>query len=128
MRHSFFGSFLCLNQLLGILLSSRDNHGLFKIILLGREGILIGEAHLMVTDSNYVTVLQRMFLDQLPVDVCTVGTVEIFKEGVVQDIDDQRVVAADCRIIDPDIIVRQAPDCVALFRHVVFSKDLIVQT
>src|SRR3979490_3177952 len=68
-----------------------------------------------------------MFLDQLAVDVRAVGTVQVFQERIVQNIDDERVVTAHRRIVDTNIVVRQAPDRVALFIHVVFCEDLTIQ-
>ena len=72
--------------------------------------------------------LQRVFLDQLAVDVGAIGAVEVFKKRIIQDVDDQRVVAADSRIVDTDIVIREAPDRVALLVHVVFGHYLTVET
>jgi hypothetical protein len=82
----------------------------------------------MMTDRNNVTVLQRVFLDQLAIDVSAIGAVQVFKKGIVQNIDDQGVMAAHRRVIDPDIVIRKATNGVTLFGHVVFSQNLIVQT
>jgi hypothetical protein len=37
-----------------------------------------------------------MLLDELAVDVGAVGAVQVFQEGIVKNIDDQRVVASCC--------------------------------
>jgi hypothetical protein len=42
-----------------------------------------------MTDGYDIAVLQRVLLDQLAVDVGAVGAVEVFEEGVVQDVDNQ---------------------------------------
>src|SRR5271170_1779142 len=81
----------------------------------------------MVPDGDDIPVLHRMFLDQLTVDVGAVGAVQILQKGVIEDIDDERVVAAHGRIVDTNIVVRKAPDRVALLVHVVFREDLSVQ-
>ncbi len=72
--------------------------------------------------------LQCVFLDQLAVDIGAVGAVQILEERIVQNIDDQGMVTADGRIIDPYIVVRQASNRVSLFGHVVLSQDLAIQT
>ena len=82
----------------------------------------------MVADCDDVSVLQRVLLDQFTVDICAVGAVQVFQERVVENIDDQRVMSADCRIVDANIVIRKTPDGVAFLGHVVFSQDLIVQT
>jgi hypothetical protein len=71
--------------------------------------------------------LQRVFLDQLAIDVGAIGAVEILKEGVIEDIDYERVVSTDRRVIDTYIVVRQTTNRVPLFGHVVFSQDLVIQ-
>ena len=69
-----------------------------------------------------------MFLDQLAIDVSTVGAVEILEERIVEDINDQRVVPADGRVVDTNVVVREPPDRVALLIHVVFGEDRAIQT
>jgi hypothetical protein len=81
----------------------------------------------VVADGDDVAVLQGMLLDELAVDVGAVGAVQILKKRIIEDVDDQRVVAADRRIIDAHIVIRQAPNGVALLGHVVFSHDLTIQ-
>ena len=49
-----------------------------------------------------------MLFDQLTIDVCAIGAVQILKKGVVQDVNDERVVTTDCRIIDADIVIGQS--------------------
>ena len=80
-----------------------------------------------MTDCDDVTVLQGVFLDQLAVDVGAVGAVQILEKGIIENIDNERVMPTDSRVIDTHIVVRQAPDRVALFGHVVFGQDLVVQ-
>ena len=72
--------------------------------------------------------LQRVLLDQLAVDVGAIGAVQVLEERIVEDIDDQRVVAADRRVVDADVVVREAPDRVALLVHVVFGQYLAIET
>ena len=81
----------------------------------------------MMADRDDVARLQCVFLDQLAIDISAIGAVQVLKERVIQDIDDQRVMATDGRIINPHIVVGKAPNRVALFRHVVFGQDLIVE-
>jgi hypothetical protein len=81
----------------------------------------------VVADRDHIAVLQRVLLDQLAIDVGAVGAVQILEERVVEDIDDQRMVAADGSVVDADVIVREAPDRVALLVHVVFRHNLAVQ-
>jgi hypothetical protein len=76
-----------------------------------------------MTGGDHIAVLQGMLLDELAVDVGAVGAVEILEKRIVEDVDDQRVMAADRRIVDADVIVREAPDRVALLVHVVFRED-----
>ena len=57
-------------------------------------------------DRDDIAVLQGMFLDQLTVNVGTVGAVEVFQKRIIQDIDDQRVMSAHGRIIDTHIVIR----------------------
>jgi hypothetical protein len=68
-----------------------------------------------------------VLLDQLAVDVRAVGAVEIFEERVVENVDDQRVVAAHRRIVDADVVVRQPTDGVTLLVHVVFGHYLTIE-
>jgi len=42
-----------------------------------------------VTDGDHIAVLQGMFLDQLAVDVGPVGAVQVLKEGVIEDINNE---------------------------------------
>ena len=112
----------------GVLLSRRNDHGLFELILLGCAGLLIGETKLMVTNRDDITMLQSVFLDQLAVDVGAVGAVQILEKRIVQNIDDQGMVATDSGIIDAHIVVRKASNRVTLFGHVVLSQNLAVQT
>ena len=109
-------------------LPRRNDHGFLELVLFLLVGLLIGEAELVMTDGNDIAMLQRMLLDQLAVDVGAIGAVQILEKGIVQDVDDEGVVAADGRIVDPNVVIRQPPDGVALLRHVVFSQHLAVQT
>jgi hypothetical protein len=69
-----------------------------------------------------------MLLDELAVDVGAIGAVQVFQKGVIENIDNQRVMTTDSGIVDANIIIGQAPDRVPLLRHVVFSQNLVVQT
>ena len=70
----------------------------------------IGEAQLMVADRDHVAVLQRVLLDELAVDVGAVRAVEILEKRVVENVDDQRVMTADCSVVDANIVIRQAAE------------------
>ncbi len=86
------------------------------------------ESQLVMANGDYVAMLQGMLLDQLAVDIGSVGAVQIFQKRIVEDIDYQGMMATDSRVVDSNIIVRQPPDRITLFRHVVFSQNLVVQT
>ena len=78
----------------------------------------------MVTNRDDITVLQRMFLDQFSIDIGAVGAVQVLKEGIAENIDYQRVMPAYGRVVDTHVVVRQAPDGIALLVHIVFGHDL----
>jgi hypothetical protein len=78
-------------------------------------------------DGHDVAVLERVLLDQLAVDVRAVGAVEVFEERVVEDVDDQRVMAAHRGIVDADVVVRQPANRVTLLVHVVFGHDRTIE-
>src|ERR1700676_2156953 len=46
---------------------------------------------------------------------------------IINILNDERVMTANRRIVDTNIVVRKAPDRVALFVHVVFREDLTIQ-
>jgi len=98
-----------------------------NVVLFGFRHFLVRETKLVVPDGDDVAMLQRMLLDQLAVDVGAIGAVQVFEEGIVEDIDDERVVPTDGWIVDADIVVGQAANRVPLFGHVVFGQDLVVQ-
>ena len=104
-----------------------DDHGLLELVLLRVAVLAVDEAQLVVSDRDDIAVLHRMLLDQLAVDVGAIGAVQVLQEGVVENVDDERVMSAHRRIIDPDVIVRKAPYRVALLVHVVFREDLTIQ-
>jgi hypothetical protein len=81
----------------------------------------------MVSDGDHIAMLQRMLLDQLAVDVGTVGAVQVLEERIVEDVDDQRVVPGDGSIVDADVVIRQPPDGVTLLVHVVFRHHLTIE-
>jgi hypothetical protein len=68
-----------------------------------------------------------MLLDQLAVDIGAIGAVQVLKERVVEDVDDQGVMTADRRVVDADIVIRQSPDGVTLLVHVVLGHHLAIQ-
>jgi hypothetical protein len=100
-----------------------DDHGLFELVLFGLAVLAVDEAQLMMADGDDIAMLHGVFLDQLAVDVGAIGAVQVLQEGIVENIDDERVVAAHRRIIDTNIVVREAPYGVALLVHVVFRED-----
>jgi len=83
-----------------------DDHGLFEFVLLDIAILAVDETQLMVTDGDDVAMLHRVLLDQLAIDVGAIGAVQVLQEGVVQNVDDERVMAAHRRIVDTDIVVR----------------------
>jgi hypothetical protein len=104
-----------------------DDHGLFELVLF-RLGILaIDEAQLVMPDRDDIAMLHGMLFDQLAIDIGAVGAVQVFEEGIVQNIDDERVVSAHRWVVDTNIVVREAPYGVALLVHVVFREDLTIQ-
>jgi hypothetical protein len=72
--------------------------------------------------------LQGVLFDQLAVDVSAIGAVQIFKKGIVQNINDQGMVTTDGRVIDTHIVVGEASNRVSLFGHVELSQNLRIQT
>ena len=101
-----------------------DHHGLFEFVL---RFIVLGEAQLVMSDRYDIAVLQGMLLDELAVDVSAIGAVQVLKERVIEDIDDQRVMATDSTIVDADVIVRETANRVPLLVHVVFRHHLAIQ-
>jgi hypothetical protein len=47
-----------------------------------------------------------MLFDEFAVDVSAVGAAEVFQEGVVEDGDDEGVLAADSEIVYLDVVIR----------------------
>ena len=68
-----------------------------------------------------------MLLDQPAVDVGAVGAVEVLKERVIEDIDNQGMVSADRGVIDPNVIVLETANRVPLLGHVVLGENLPVE-
>jgi len=89
--------------------------------------LIVDVAQLMVADRDDVAVLQRVLLDELAVDVGAVRAVQVLEEGVVQDVDEQRVMTTDRGVVDANVVIRQATDRVAFLGHVVFRQGLAVQ-
>src|SRR5579859_3044235 len=104
-----------------------DDHGLFELVLLRIAVLAVDEPQLVMADGDDIAMLHGVLLDQLPIHVRAVGAVQVFEERVVQNIDDERVMTAHRRVIDADVIIRKAPNRVALLVHVVFREDLTVQ-
>src|SRR6185437_6775464 len=88
---SFFRRFARRTDLLDRARGGLDHHGLLELVLLL---VILDKAQLMMPDSDDIPVLQRMLLDELAVDVGAVGAVQVLEEGVVQDVDDERVMTA----------------------------------
>jgi len=107
--------------------NSGDDHRLFEVVLFRLALLAVDEAQLVVSDRDDVAMLHGVFLDELAVDIGAIGAVQVFQKRIVQNIDDERVVAAHRRIVDTNIVIRKAPNGVALFVHVVFREDLTVQ-
>ena len=89
--------------------------------------VFLDEAQLVVSHRHDVAVLQGMLLDELAVHVRAVRAVQILEERVVEDVDDQRVMTRHRRVIDADVVVREAANRVPLLVHVVFGEDLVIQ-
>ena len=104
-----------------------DDHGLLELVLLGIAVLAVDEAQLMMADGDHIAMLHGVLLDQLAVDVRAIGAVQVLEERVVQNVDDERMMAAHRRVIDADVVVRKAPNRVALLVHVVFREDLTIQ-
>jgi hypothetical protein len=66
-RRRSFRSLLGFRELLGTLLSARNDHGLFEFVLFGLGHFLVREAQLVMADGDDITVLQRMLFNQLAV-------------------------------------------------------------
>ena len=109
-------------------LARLDHERALEFVLLGALDLAVHEPQVVMADRDDVAVRQGMLLDQLAVDVGAVRAVQVLEEGVVEDVDDQAVMTADGRIVDADVVVRQATDRVPLLGHVVFGQDLAVQT
>ena len=109
-------------------LSRLDDQRALEFVLLRTLDLAVHEPEVVVPDRDDVAVRQRMLLDQLAVDVGAVRAVQVLEEGVVEDVDDQAVMAADRRVVDTDVIVRQATDRIPLLGHVVFGQNLAIQT
>jgi len=104
-----------------------DDHRFLEFILVGVVCIFVDEANLMLTNRDDVTVLERMLLDQPAVDISAVGAVQVFQEGIVENVDDQRMVSTDRRIVDPYVVVREAADRIPLLGHVVLGEGLAIE-
>jgi hypothetical protein len=101
-----------------------DDHRLLELVLLV---VFLDEAQLVMADGDDVAMLEGMLLDQLAVDVGAVGAVQVLEEGIVEDVDDQRVMPADRRVVDADVVVGEAADRVPLLVHVVFGQGVAIQ-
>ena len=51
-----------------------------------------------------ITVLQEMLFRRLTIDQRSIGAIQIFKEGVIEDCYHRRMLATDRQIIDLDIV------------------------
>ena len=80
-----------------------------------------------MTNRDDVAMLQRMFLNQLAIDISAIGAVQIFEKRIIKYVDNQGVVTTDGGVVNTHIIVREASDRITLLAHVVFGQDLIVQ-
>ena len=77
--------------------------------------MLVDVFDFVFADPDDVAVPQRVLLDELAVDVGAVGAPQVLDERIVEDGDDERVLAADREVVYLDVVVRFAPDGHALF-------------
>jgi ribosome-interacting GTPase 1 len=68
-----------------------------------------------------------VLLYETAVDVRTVSGIQILEERIIENIDNQRVMTADGRIVDAHVIIREPADRVALLGHVVLCEYLLIQ-
>ena len=57
-----------------------DDHGLFELVLLHVIGLVVDKAKLMVAHGNHVAVLERVFLDELSIDIGAIGAVQVLQK------------------------------------------------
>ncbi len=81
----------------------------------------------MLAEANDVAVTQGVLLDELAVDVGAVGAAQILKEGIVQNGDDERVLAAHGEVVDLDVVVGFAADGGTFLGQLVFLLYHTVQ-
>jgi len=78
----------------------------------------------MVAHGDNITMLQGMLFNQLAIDVSPVRAAQVFEKLVIQDVDNQRVVATHRGIIDAYIVIGQSPNRVTFLGHVEFGHYL----
>src|SRR3970282_407065 len=94
-----------------------QHHRLLEIRLLRgwrRPGRVAGEHAAILAQLDDVVVLQEVLLDRIAVDQRAVGAAQVLEEAVVQDGDDDGVLAAHREVVDLDVVVRLAADGGAL--------------
>src|SRR5579885_2166337 len=103
-----------------------DDHGLLEFLVVG-AGVLVDVFQFMLAEANDVAVTQGVLLDELAVDVGAVGAAQILKEGIVQNGDDERVLAAHGEVVDLDVVVGFAADGGTFLGQLVFLLYHTVQ-
>jgi len=95
-----------------------QHHGLLEIRLLaggGSRGGLADELQLVLAQLDDVVVLQEVLLDGVAVHHRAVRAAEVLEERVVQDRDDDGVLAGDREVVDLDVVVSLRPIVVRSF-------------
>ena len=75
----------------------------------------------MSSDANHIAISQRMFSDQVAVDVRPIGRLKILNIGIAHHGDDDSVGTANCDVIQMDIPIRIAPDSHTLTNQTEFA-------
>jgi hypothetical protein len=74
------------------------------------RALLLDELQLVLAEFDDIVVLQEMLLHGIAVDQGAIGAAQVFHEGIVQDRDDDGVLAANRQVVDLDVVVRLAAD------------------
>ena len=81
-----------------------DDHRLLEIIFIpGR--VVIHVLQFMLANLDHIAIFQRMLFDQFAIDERAVGTLEIFKERIIQNGNYRSVLTANREIIDLNVIL-----------------------
>jgi len=84
------------------------------------------ELHVELGDLDDVVILQEMLADAVAVDKRAISAMQVFQEGIVEDGDDDGVLAADGRMAEHDIVVAMPAQRHALLAqlHLLFDRAL----